>query len=163
MQREAHCRDPILCHTEPLLGVEQCGMWQSKQEFLRRCRQMRAKHADGPEAGMLVHGKNRPTEPVEQCRCGGRCPICVFSVHPLASAFNAFLLAWPRAALGSLGAPSHRASQHPDTFESHAAGTNRVARVARRALPTVSPCAKRDDGETHPGPAQADNSFDKRR
>ncbi len=43
--------------------AEQCGARQSKQEFLRRCRQMHAKHADGPEPGMVVHGSDRSTTP----------------------------------------------------------------------------------------------------
>jgi hypothetical protein len=32
------------------------------RKALRRCRQMDAEHADGPETGMRVHGKNRPIE-----------------------------------------------------------------------------------------------------
>jgi len=34
-------------------------------------------HADGPGSGVLVHGKNRPTGPDEQRRCGVHCPIRV--------------------------------------------------------------------------------------
>jgi hypothetical protein len=41
----------------------QCGRRRRKQESLRRCRQMHAKHADGPEPGMAVHGSDRGTTP----------------------------------------------------------------------------------------------------
>jgi hypothetical protein len=41
-------------------------------KVLRRCRQMDAEHADGPEAGMRLHGKNHPADPGERCQCG--CP-----------------------------------------------------------------------------------------
>ena len=65
---------------------------RAPKQDLRRCRQMHAKHADGPEPGMVVHGIDRSTNPGEPRRCGGPCPICVFCVHLPASALKPCLL-----------------------------------------------------------------------
>jgi hypothetical protein len=67
-----HARDPLpnSDHTTilapdacPRISREWCGRQQSKKESLRRCRQMDAKHADGPETGMVIHGGHRTTKP----------------------------------------------------------------------------------------------------
>jgi len=60
----------------------------------RRCTPM---HADGPEPGMLVHGRRRTSAHGEPHRCDGPCPI---RVHRRASACICVecLLASPRAA-----------------------------------------------------------------
>ena len=49
---------------------------------------MHAKHANGPGAGVRLHGKRCSTEPGEPRRCGCPCPIRVFSVRLPASALN---------------------------------------------------------------------------
>ena len=67
-----HARDPLpnSDHTTilapdacPRISREWCGRQQSEKESLRRCRQMDAKHADGPETGMVIHGGHRTTKP----------------------------------------------------------------------------------------------------
>jgi hypothetical protein len=46
-----------------LFRAGQCGRRRGKKESLRRFRQMHAKHADGPEPGMVVHGSDRGATP----------------------------------------------------------------------------------------------------
>ncbi len=70
MQREARRH---LCRATPRVSLAaRCGMRRSKQESLRRCRQMHAKHADGPGSGMALHGRHRTTAPEGPRRRG--CP-----------------------------------------------------------------------------------------
>ena len=66
----------------------------AKQEriFTQMKSQMHAKHADGPEPGMVVHGGDRSDRIRGAAPCGGPCPICVFCVHLPASALNPCLL-----------------------------------------------------------------------
>jgi hypothetical protein len=88
MHRQAHraraprCARPY-CSLPPGWTVPHA----PKQERLNAdAQRMHAKHADGPEAGMDLHGDHRPAGPDEPCRRGDPCPIRVLSVHPPASA-----------------------------------------------------------------------------
>ena len=65
----------------------------SASKVLRRCRRMHAEHADGPEAGVDVHGAHCPAARNEPWRSGGPCPIRVLRVHRPASALNLACLA----------------------------------------------------------------------
>lgn len=54
------------------------------RKFNHKCTLM---HADGPESGMIVHGRDPSTGPHEPRRCGGPCLI---RVHQRASAVELF-------------------------------------------------------------------------
>jgi hypothetical protein len=56
------CVNPVSCRGAPLRGGT-VRRGRQARKVLRRCRQMDAKHADGPEIGMVVHGSDRSTTP----------------------------------------------------------------------------------------------------
>lgn len=115
-----------------------------KQEvFNHRCTPM---HADGPESGMCVHSKIRPTGHDEPRRCGGPCPI---RVHPSASVVENFLLAPPHAAPTPQGvrslrkqAPRARARTPPIGCDPCAVRSNTPRPSPERKMPG-------SDGQTH--------------
>jgi hypothetical protein len=81
-------------------GSAACG---EASKFNRRCTQM---NADGPEAGMVVHGRDRAPGPGEPRRCSGPCPI---GVHRCASvvAISCLLPRVPDPAARTAGRRAH--------------------------------------------------------
>src|ERR1700722_13795255 len=58
-----HCHGPARCLVAPLLeGIARHAVKQASI-FTQMKKEMHAKHADGPECGMVVHGSDRGTAP----------------------------------------------------------------------------------------------------
>jgi len=105
----ARCIVMIRCRATPSLSMTaRCVTRQRKQELLRRCRQMYAKHADGPESGTVLHSRHLTTTP-EGSRCYGHPvrPAC-FACIRLHLRKDSCLLGSPRAALCRAAAPIAR-------------------------------------------------------
>jgi hypothetical protein len=104
-------RGPFACNTAPLpCAARTAGGAASKTQ--RRCRQMHAQHADGPEPGMVVHDSNRSTTP-RRAAALGQPPSHLRVLRASACICVKPLLASPRAAHCCDGARLLRASQHP--------------------------------------------------
>ena len=149
--RRRDCR-AILCRSR----AEFCGRRQSKQELLRRCRQMHAKHADGPESGMVVHGSDRSD------RARGAAPVRRPLSHPRVLRTSACicvkpLLASPRAArccdgprIAARQPKPHAPIRLPAAAPTKPAGGRHHRRPAktpctnsRRQPPSPRPCQRR--------------------
>jgi hypothetical protein len=77
VRREAHCQAPTPHPASP--RRQRCGTRHRKKDSTQMQQRCTLMHADGPEAGMVLHGRNHTANPGEPRRCERPCPI---RVHP---------------------------------------------------------------------------------
>ncbi len=116
----------------------QYGTRQSKQESTQMQNRCTLMHADGPESGMVLHGRNRTVLPKEPRRCGGPAPSARIRVHLFCICVESFLLASPRAARRRKGPRPPRASQNPMHLYRRRRSHRRPRHHARPATATTT-------------------------